>query len=92
MLWLICFDISDDKTRRRAVKVLEGYGDRIQYSVFECLVSRRQLRTIQTKINKVIDDTDKVLYYPICGKDILLRYADGAAQVHWPAALYVIDD
>ena len=91
MLWIISFDITDNKARRRVTKVLEGYGDRIQYSIFECLVSRAQLRKIQTKLNQLISDDDKVLYYPICGKDILLRYADGSATVNWPAPLFIID-
>ncbi|WP_418641486.1 CRISPR-associated endonuclease Cas2 [Vibrio chaetopteri] len=91
MIWLISFDISDDKKRRRAVRLLEGYGHRSQYSVFECLLHRKQLRQIQTKLGKIIDADDKVLYYPICGKDALCRYADGAGEVHWPAALHVID-
>lgn len=92
MLWLISFDISDDKHRRRAVKVLEGYGHRTQYSVFECLVKRPQLRRIQQKLERLIEPHDKVLYYPLCGKDALCRYADGAGTVYWPEALYIIDD
>ncbi|MDN3686094.1 CRISPR-associated endonuclease Cas2 [Vibrio sinaloensis] len=93
MLWIISFDISDNKRRRRAVKILEGYGHRTQYSVFfECLLRRQQLRQIQTKIGKLIEPSDKVLYYPVCGKDALCRYADSAAQVYWPEALYVIDE
>lgn len=92
MLWIISFDISDDKKRRKAVKILEGFGHRTQFSVFECLLKRKQLRQIQTKLRRIIEDSDKVLYYPVCGKDALCRYADGAGQVYWSEALYIIDD
>ncbi|PIB13128.1 CRISPR-associated endonuclease Cas2 [Vibrio rotiferianus] len=92
MLWVISFDISETKRRRRAVKVLEGFGHRTQFSVFECLLKRQQLRQVQTKLAKLIEPTDKVLYYPICGKDALCRYADGKGKVYWPEALYIIDD
>ena len=34
--WLICFDIEDDKTRRRVSRLLEKWGIRVQKSVFEC--------------------------------------------------------
>ncbi|EJL6398642.1 CRISPR-associated endonuclease Cas2 [Vibrio cidicii] len=91
MIWLISFDISNDKRRRRAVKLLLGYGNRTQYSVFECLLRRPQLRRIQHKMKQIIEPSDRVLYYPICGKDALCRYADGAGQVYWPEALYLID-
>ncbi|WP_075202547.1 CRISPR-associated endonuclease Cas2 [Vibrio mexicanus] len=91
MIWIISFDISDNKKRRRAVKVLEGYGHRTQFSVFECLVRRQQLRQIQTKLKKLIEPSDKVLYYPVCGKDALCRYADGNGEVYWPEVLHIVD-
>ncbi len=36
MLTLISYDIADDGDRARAHKLLEGLGQRVQYSVFEC--------------------------------------------------------
>ena len=36
MFFLVCFDISDDRIRYRTVKVLKGFGKRVQKSVFEC--------------------------------------------------------
>lgn len=92
MLWVISFDISNDKKRRRAVKILEGFGHRTQFSVYECLLKRHQLRQVQTKLKSLIESSDKVLYYPVCGKDALCRYADGAGQIYWPEALYIVDD
>ncbi len=35
-IWLICFDIEDDRTRRRVARLLEKKGVRVQKSVFEC--------------------------------------------------------
>jgi CRISPR-associated protein Cas2 len=40
-VWLICYDISDDKRRTRIYRVLEGFGLRLQYSVWRCLLDRR---------------------------------------------------
>jgi len=92
MLWIISFDISDNKRRRRAARILEGYGHRTQYSVFECLLRRQQLRKVQGQLKQLIEPNDKVFYYPVCGKDALCRYADGAGKVYWPEALYIIDE
>lgn len=35
MRYIISYDIKDNKTRNRLVRILEKYGERIQYSVFE---------------------------------------------------------
>ncbi len=34
--YLIAYDISDPRRLRRVIKVMESYGDRLQYSVFLC--------------------------------------------------------
>ena len=36
MLVLISYDIEDDRLRVKLAKLLEGHGQRVQYSVFEC--------------------------------------------------------
>ena len=35
-LWLVCYDIADDKLRHKLAKLLEQNCQRVQYSVFEC--------------------------------------------------------
>lgn len=34
--YLIAYDISDPRRLRRVIKVMESYGERLQYSVFLC--------------------------------------------------------
>lgn len=41
--YLIAYDIADPIRLRRVCKVMEGYGDRLQYSVFVCDLSRSEL-------------------------------------------------
>jgi len=41
-LHAVCYDISSDSERRRADKLLKGYGFRRQKSVFECHLSAAQ--------------------------------------------------
>jgi CRISPR-associated protein Cas2 len=36
MIHLISYDIEDDRERLQVSKVLEGFGRRVQKSVFEC--------------------------------------------------------
>lgn len=37
--YLIAYDISDAKRLRRVIKIMEGHGERLQYSVFLCDLS-----------------------------------------------------
>jgi len=68
MFYVICFDISDDKIRYRAVKILKGYGIRVQKSVFECSnVTEKQFFKLKSKLEGLIDETtDSIRYYRLC--------------------------
>ena len=68
MLYLITFDISENRVRYRAVKVLKGVGRRVQKSVFECgNLSEEKLLEVQGRLEKLIDhSTDSIRYYQLC--------------------------
>lgn len=69
-LWVVAYDIPCDRRRNRVAKVLEGYGQRVQDSVFECWLDKRHLAVLKTKLARRIDpQEDKIRYYPLCGKD-----------------------
>lgn len=84
MLVICLFDITCDKRRTKVNKVLQGYGERCQYSVYECVISTSQLRRLQKEIKDIIEGDDRVNYYPLCGKDIEQRKASGCGIVSWP--------
>ena len=41
-LLAVAYDVASDKRRRKLVKQLERYGQRVQESVFECRLTKRQ--------------------------------------------------
>jgi len=64
---VIAYDVADDKRRNRIVKVLEKYGVRVNYSVFECMFTESQyLKTQQALKSKMDDKEDTIIYYQIC--------------------------
>lgn len=67
--YIVSFDVTCDKRRRKLVKVLEEYGCRIQYSVFECYIRAGQYNTIKKRIDNIIKDNDRVHYHYLCSKD-----------------------
>lgn len=68
MFYLVCFDISDDKARYKAGKILKGFGYRVQKSVFECPnLNRRKLERLKKKLEGFIDsETDSLRFYQLC--------------------------
>ena len=65
--FVICFDISNDKNRRKVVKLLENIGKRVQKSVFECFLNDKQFITLKNQLEKNIDqNTDSIRYYQLC--------------------------
>ncbi len=61
--FLVCYDISHPKRLRRVAKVLEGYGSRLQFSVFECPLDKQRLAEVRTKLWDVLrQDEDQVLF------------------------------
>ena len=66
-IYLICYDISNDKNRTKISEELEQYGERINYSVFECFITPAQLNNILSFIEEKMDKKhDSVKYYYIC--------------------------
>jgi CRISPR-associated protein Cas2 len=61
--YLVTYDISDDKRLARVHKTLRGYGDHLQYSVFECQLTRTDLARCRHALGEIIDHRkDQVLF------------------------------
>ena len=67
---VISYDISDDRRRSKVARHLEGYGYRVQYSVFECDVDARQLLKLQRELRRLVrpEAQDNVRFYPLCAE------------------------
>ena len=63
---LIRYDVRDPKRLRRVAKILEGYGTRLQYSVFRCRLDERTLEKLHWELNQVLADEDDLLVMPLC--------------------------
>ncbi len=69
MIYIISYDIPEDRVRARLAKLLEGHGIRVQYSVFECDLTPAQFRKLRREIEYLIDTAvDNVRIYPICAE------------------------
>lgn len=61
------YDIPDDKRRERLRKTLLRFGTPVQYSVFECDLTPRQLKRLAKAVRALIKPhEDNVRYYQLC--------------------------
>lgn len=65
MIHLISYDIENDRERLQVSKVLEGYGQRVQKSVFECPLSKGRKHELEKRLEKLDLDSGFVLIYRI---------------------------
>jgi CRISPR-associated protein Cas2 len=70
MMVLISYDIAETEKRsgakrlRKVAKVCQNYGQRVQYSVFECLVDPAQWANIRNKLVEIIHlEKDSLRFY-----------------------------
>lgn len=53
--FLIAYDIAHPRRLRLTCRIMEGYGDRLQYSVFLCDLSDAEMATWEREIRTVLD-------------------------------------
>ncbi|MBX7214780.1 MAG: CRISPR-associated endonuclease Cas2 [Thermoflexales bacterium] len=65
-LYIVTYDVSDDKRWRKVFKIMRGHGDHLQYSVFRCELSDRDRIGLMEKLTKAVKhDADQVLLFPL---------------------------
>lgn len=89
--YLVCFDIQDDRNRRKVGGLLEAYGLRVQKSVFEiCLASPTQVEALRTELCVWLEEGDDLRFYHLCkacrGKS---QAMDGTPVADFPLAVIV---
>lgn len=81
---LVSYDIRDDARLRRVAKLLEGYGERLQYSVFRCRLTAREEERLRWELTRITVPEDAWLVVPLCDAcTARLHRRDGRHA--WPA-------
>lgn len=88
---IIVYDIPRDRRRNKVAAILEGYGDRVQYSVFECLLTKDQFEALWKELGRVVDESeDSIRAYRLCAACVGWTRTVGAGkEVALPEA-YVV--
>ncbi len=83
---VVSYDISDPDRLRKVFKIMRGFGDHLQYSVFRCALSAQERVRLTSILSGVIDhNEDQVLFVELGPYDeqSQARYTTlGRAMVH----------
>ena len=88
-LYVVAYDISDDKRRTRVHKLLCGYGDWTQYSLFECWLTKQHLIELRAKLRKVLGAGDSLRFYPLCKSCVARVETEGSPRPAEPMAMII---
>lgn len=77
--YVVTYDISEAKRLRRVYRILLGYGEHLQYSVFRCELSAQEVVELRGRLTDVIHHhQDQVLFVAIGPSDGKSRRAFSA--------------
>lgn len=66
-LYVVSYDIPNDRRRTRVHSALTGYGTWVQYSVFECFLDKKQRMKLEARLLKEIHHKeDTIRIYGLC--------------------------
>jgi CRISPR-associated protein Cas2 len=65
-IYLVCYDICNDKRLKKVYKAMRGYGDHLQLSVFRCELSPKERAEMIATVSPLIHhNEDQVLIVDI---------------------------
>ena len=80
MVYLVVYDISDDRLRNKVAHYLEEKGLRVQESVFECRTSPGKATKIAQSLADIIGNADgNIRIYQVCAD--CLRQSVGVGEI-----------
>jgi CRISPR-associated protein Cas2 len=75
--WLVCYDVRDPKRLRKCARHMEGYGERVQYSVFRCWMTKEQVERLRWELTELLASEDEVMLIPLPQSSV-----DGIVGIH----------
>ncbi|MCY7282918.1 MAG: CRISPR-associated endonuclease Cas2 [Cyanobacteria bacterium CAN_BIN43] len=91
LFYVVTYDITCDKRRKKVSDLLEGYGRRVQYSVFECVLDDGKYKELQKRMKKRVNlKEDSVRFYPVSKHTLGQVEAWGGVAVTTPSGSVIV--
>jgi len=57
-VYLVCYDISEPRRWRKVYKIMKGYGEWLQLSVFQCRLNREKVLRLKDRLADLADSQE----------------------------------
>ena len=89
-LYVIAYDIPNDRRRTKVHKLLCGFGEWTQFSLFECFLTKKENLVLRGKLDRLVKaDEDSIRFYPICAACLARVETIGSARPGEPMVFVV---
>ncbi len=92
LLYIVVYDIPCDKRRQKVHALLSGYGQWVQYSVFECVLTSAKYQEMRSRLQKRVKlDEDSIRFYPLSGHTLnqVETWGVGAPVTQLPGSVII---
>lgn len=90
VLYVVAYDISNDRRRTKVHKALSGFGQWTQYSLFECHLNDKQYLQLRHRLAELLNpEEDSVRFYPLCAACLGKVETVGGEKPHDPVTIIV---
>lgn len=86
---VVAYDVPDSRRRNRLARTLEGYGQRVQYSVFECRLDERRFLRLVAAVREHLEPGDAVRIYRMPRGEENVMVLGGRDMVESPKVIIV---
>ena len=79
MKYVVAYDIGADAVRTRLARLLEGFGVRVQESVFECRLDENELERLTAAVTRELEacEDGEVRVYRVCADCLAASFGIG---------------
>ena len=75
--YLFSYDIRDPKRWRSVHKIVNGYGERLQYSLFRCRLTQAQMEQARHQLEQVMAEEDDLLVIRLSTRCKIVERTEG---------------
>jgi CRISPR-associated protein Cas2 len=90
MFYIVSYDIPDDNKRNRISTLLLNFGNRVQESVFECIMDEVLHEKMTQSLYKLISEEDSVRIYSLCANCEKLITVLGRGSITKDEDVYIL--
>ena len=88
--YIFSYDIRDPKRWRRVYKVVNGYGERLQYSLFRCHLTQTQMEQARHALERVMAEEDALLVIRLSQRCKIIERSEGNSWADPPPRFDVV--